>query len=1178
MADVTITSLELQIQSNSTNAVSGVDALANSLRKLKEATAPLSKGGMGLTSLSNSLKRFSDSVSSLSGLSIASAKVKELADALKPLEEVQASGFNSVANGLKKISSLAPEIDKITESVNNANLDAFGKAMQAVADKVKPLATEMQKVANGFSAFPAKIQRLIASSNKLAVTNGKLSGSYVNLWAKFRMGYNSVKAITKSIIGFIDNSATYIETTNRFNVSLGEFAEEGYKYAESVSEIMGIDPGEWMDAQSVFMTLTKGFGSTAERANAMSKNLTQLGYDISSFFDISVEEAMQKLQSGISGELEPLRRLGYDLSQAKLEATALSLGIDKSVTSMTQAEKAELRYYAIMTQVTDAQGDLSRTLEDPKNQLRILTAQWNQLTRAIGDAFIPILNQVLPYLIATMKVLREIVGAIANLLGLTLPEVDWSTHTQGASDYSEEMDAATESAKQLKNATMGFDELNVISPGDSVSEDATGTGFDFELPEYDFLGEATSSRVSEIVEDMREWLGITGEIDSWAELFDTKLGTILELVGAVGVVLLGWKLSKSFMSGLRAMSIAIGATLVIDSISTILDEGLDLENAITGAIGGALLGASIGFKLGGGKGAIGGVEIGLGVTFVIEGITAMLSEGVTPENVIATIGGVLITIMGIVSTVQLFNKTVKSPSKDLDDAAKKVDEVSTGTSKLTTSLKNIAINLGWGLIIIAEVAAAAIIFTGSIAIVGEALNWVAEAWTPVLKNGKPVVTALGLGTGILVAVGAACYGLGTLGAPVAVNIGIGMAILAEMSLAADLFIVEIVLIGELLQQVDTAWTPVINDGENIKLGIATATALLVGIGVVCAALGAVTVASAGALPLAIGLGTALLIEVSAATQLFIDQIVDVAGKLNNDLAPELEDLNEKLPGLSDDMADYTSFMTTFCLEVVALTTVQSISGIATTIGEFIGFFTADPIQTLSDNVETQHDQIEDLIENLEDCLPDLEEATNLLIDYNDKMDKFSKESGGDEITILSFLSDVVTGTWDVIKGVINTIIGGIETMANGVVTGFNWMIDALNNLSFTVPSWVPEIGGSKFGFNLGKIETISIPRLMADGGFVDEGQMFIAREAGAEMVGAIGRRTAVANNDQIVEGIASGVAEANSEQNALLREQNALLRELLDKDPVNLDGRSLSNSIEKYQRERGRRLITGGVV
>ena len=138
--------------------------------------------------------------------------------------------------------------------------------------------------------------------------------------------------------------------------------------------------------------------------------------------------------------------------------------------------------------------------------------------------------------------------------------------------------------------------------------------------------------------------------------------------------------------------------------------------------------------------------------------------------------------------------------------------------------------------------------------------------------------------------------------------------------------------------------------------------------------------------------------------------------------------------------------------------------------------------------------------------------------------------------------------------------------------------------------------GSSFGKALGNsiakaIESVSLPSIggvtaevgsisgFASGGFPETGQMFIAREAGAEMVGSIGRRTAVANNDQIVSGIASGVAEANGEQTSLLREQNTLLRALLEKESgVYLDGKNITNSVEKYQRERGRVLVTGGAL
>lgn len=172
-------------------------------------------------------------------------------------------------------------------------------------------------------------------------------------------------------------------------------------------------------------------------------------------------------------------------------------------------------------------------------------------------------------------------------------------------------------------------------------------------------------------------------------------------------------------------------------------------------------------------------------------------------------------------------------------------------------------------------------------------------------------------------------------------------------------------------------------------------------------------------------------------------------------------------------------------------------------------------------------------------------------------------------SISSTVSNIWEGIWGAIKKVINSILGGIEGMANGVIRGMNWMIRALNKLSFDVPDWVPGIGGGKFGFNLREMSEISIPRL-AEGGFPASGQLFIAREAGAEMVGNIGGRTAVANNDQIVQGIYEGVlaamraAEGNGSGNFDVK--------------VYLDGKQLTAAVEKRQRERGAMIYPGGVL
>ena len=169
--------------------------------------------------------------------------------------------------------------------------------------------------------------------------------------------------------------------------------------------------------------------------------------------------------------------------------------------------------------------------------------------------------------------------------------------------------------------------------------------------------------------------------------------------------------------------------------------------------------------------------------------------------------------------------------------------------------------------------------------------------------------------------------------------------------------------------------------------------------------------------------------------------------------------------------------------------------------------------------------------------------------------------------------NIFYGIWktftSIVDGVVNVIASLVESFINAIIDGINAIggligIEVIPKVSF------PRIKDAW--------KEMKIP-MYANGGFPDEGQMFIAREAGAEMVGSIGRRTAVANNDQIVGGIASGVASANEEQNALLREQNSLLRAILEKDSgVYLDGKNLANSVEKYQRERGRVLITGGVL
>ena len=336
MAEATIDSLQLEISSSSDGASKGLEALTKSLKKLQTATSK----GMGLTAVVNELKAADTSIksssldgltkavetlSTLGGLKISASignqitaistalqganfdgsveKMESLVTALEPLGQLSKSNLSSYATALKKLPETFAELNKI-------DMGAVTAKVQELATALKPLGDEMQKVANGFSAFPAKLQKLIAGTNKLSDANMRASGSYINLYAKLKMAWAGVKGIGRTISKWITLSSDYTETMNLFTVSMGQYAEEAYKDAQIIGDAMGIDPAEWMRHQGVFMTLTKGFGVVGDRANTMSQQLTQLGYDLSSFFNISVEDAMTKLESGIAGELEPLRRLG----------------------------------------------------------------------------------------------------------------------------------------------------------------------------------------------------------------------------------------------------------------------------------------------------------------------------------------------------------------------------------------------------------------------------------------------------------------------------------------------------------------------------------------------------------------------------------------------------------------------------------------------------------------------------------------------------------------------------------------------------------------------------------------------------------------------------------------------------------------------------------------------------
>ena len=528
-------SLEIKVQSSSQEAASGLDKLAASLGNLKSAA----KGGAGLSTLAKGLERIN---ASLSSSAVSGSKIQSLVSALNGLSQIQkATGLNSVVNSLKKLPDISSSLDKL-------DLDKFASQIQRVATAMKPLATEMEKVANGFKAFPIRIQKIIQSNNALTSSNAKATRSF-NLLNK---GINLYifQRVASIMAGWVTSANEYIENVNLFQVSMGEFYDEAFAYAQLVSDRLGIDPSEWMRNQGVFMSMANGFGLAREQAYALSEGLTELSYDLSSLYNEKVEQSALRLQSALAGEIEPIRRLGISISQATLQEYALAHGIDESVTAMTEQEKALLRSLVLMEGASrvGAIGDFAKTLESPANAMRVLHQQITQLGRALGTVLLPIIVQIIPWVQAFVSVLTDAISALATFMGFTMPEwdtSDWGSNvSSGVSDIADSMGSATEAAKELKNATIGIDELNIISPQTSSG---TGSG-------------AGASGWTQNVEIPNIWdQEAIAQIQTKASELEGKLKSILKVVLAIGAAFAAWKIATGLSNGIIAISNGVGA-------------------------------------------------------------------------------------------------------------------------------------------------------------------------------------------------------------------------------------------------------------------------------------------------------------------------------------------------------------------------------------------------------------------------------------------------------------------------------------------------------------------------------------------------------------------------------------------------------------------------------------------
>lgn len=644
-----IDSLQITIQSSSTSAASGIRDLSAALSELKKngsigtavknlkglsealksfttvtsnankitqlATALEKLKSVGsLASLTSSVSKLPAALKGIQNIQLGSAegKLKGLATALAPLSTVNTRGFNSSVNALAKLSD-------VTSKLDDATIQDFTKKVERLSAALKPLSERLTTVKTGLSGFTAKARTAGSSAREMG---DQIDAAALNFDALTNNIQTVVQAIQQVVQGFvtvIEQAVEWEGIAARFGRGFGEQAEEIYAYVQKLNEEMGINTQVFMQYSSVYATMLTGFGVASKDASTMALGYMELTYDIwAGYNDIykSFDDAAEAVRSAIAGEVEPVRRAGFTIVEATLQMTAANHGITQSVETMTEAQKSYLRYLTLVDQAhaQNLVGTYAKELTTAEGLLRTLSQQMRSLAQAVGSLFLPILVRVIPYVQAFVELLTDLVRTLANIVGIEIQEVEWGGFNTGAQEVDKVTDSlgsATKAAKELKNATLGIDELNVISPntggaggGGAGGAGANGfAGLDVDSLWDDSIFDQINTQVDDIVKKMKDWLGITDDIDTWAELMDTRLGTILKTVGAIGTGLMAWKVTKQFLAATatmkdllskRSYAITISATLALVGF-TLAATGMGdaIQNGLDGVNFGEIIGGSL---------------------------------------------------------------------------------------------------------------------------------------------------------------------------------------------------------------------------------------------------------------------------------------------------------------------------------------------------------------------------------------------------------------------------------------------------------------------------------------------------------------------------------------------------------------------------------------------------------
>lgn len=528
--------------SGSIRALSGIDFKGNGLNAFVNSVTKLSSANLGslssfdFGSLGNKINQLSSSLSgakkvqgntiqlvnSIGRLASSSGSIAETASSLPILGK----SIRSVTNSLSSAKAVSENIIQFTSAIGQ--LAIAGKKTAQTASNLGILATELKKFMQVMSNAPVLNNNIIQMTQAIAqlASSGSKAGTASKSFASMFSGYSSgastatkksfslASAIGKLYASYfllfrgfgkikdaIDIASSLTEVENVVRQTFGQYESLINNFAKTSIEKFGMSELSAKQFASRFQAMGTALDIPQGKMAKMSIRLTELAGDMASFYDVSQEDIAKSLQSVFSGTTAPMRRYGIDLTQATLKEWALKQGLDANISSMTQAEKAMLRYQYVLAHTTNITGDFKRTQDSWHNQITMLKENFKALGAVVGGGlinafkpFIKVLNAVLQKVISFAEMVTNALGSIfgwryqaskgAGISGLAY---DIGSASDGMDDLSNAAGSAGKNTggiaknakkakKEIQQATRAFDELKVISKQSKDNTSGSGSG------------------------------------------------------------------------------------------------------------------------------------------------------------------------------------------------------------------------------------------------------------------------------------------------------------------------------------------------------------------------------------------------------------------------------------------------------------------------------------------------------------------------------------------------------------------------------------------------------------------------------------------------------------------------------------------------------------------------------